>query len=171
MPPSIRRAGAGACSTTPGQARQASFGRLVTRTRNWAGITSSRLAVSTPISTNGPWQQGQVVASGGNTCSISRQMHGQAAAAGPATLLLLLADGRGPLGRLGGVLGQRRLDLLEGELQLLVGQPLRLSAELPTLQLQQQVAETLVLLDQRIALGGHAVAPGCQRVDLVQRLE
>ena len=69
-PPSIRRAGAGACSTTPGQARQASFGRLVTSTRNCAGITSSRSASSTPISTSGPWQQGQAVASGASTSSM-----------------------------------------------------------------------------------------------------
>jgi transposase len=33
-----------------------------------------------------------------------------------ATLLLLFADCRRPLARLGGVLGQRRLDLFEGEL-------------------------------------------------------
>ena len=49
MPPSISRAGAGACTTVPVQARQASFGRLVTITRNCAGITSSRSEVSSPI--------------------------------------------------------------------------------------------------------------------------
>ena len=141
MPPSIRRAGAGACTTTPSQARQAYFGRLVTRTRNWAGITSSRSAVSQPISTSAPWQQGQAVASGASTCSIARQVRRQAAAAGPAALRLLLAQVAGDrLLRLGGGLGQRRLDLLEGELQLLLGQPLRLPPELPALQLQQQVA-------------------------------
>jgi hypothetical protein len=70
MPPSIRRAGAGSCSTTPGQARQASFGRFVTMTRNCAGITSSRSAASTPISTSGPWQQGHAVASGASTTSM-----------------------------------------------------------------------------------------------------
>jgi hypothetical protein len=35
---SISRAGAGACTTVPAQARQASFGRLVTITRYCAGI-------------------------------------------------------------------------------------------------------------------------------------
>ncbi len=77
LPPSTRRAGAGACRTTPGQARQASFGRLVTRVRNWAGITSSRLAVSLPISPSGPWRQGQVVASGASTCLISGRCAGR----------------------------------------------------------------------------------------------
>src|SRR6516162_2705964 len=41
-PPSIRRDGAGACTTVPGQLRQAYLGRCTTSTRNWAGITSSR---------------------------------------------------------------------------------------------------------------------------------
>jgi hypothetical protein len=36
MPPSISRAGAGACTTMPVQDRQASFGRLVTITQNCA---------------------------------------------------------------------------------------------------------------------------------------
>lgn len=43
-PPSINRGGAGACTILPGQARQAYLGRRTTRTRNWAGITSSRSA-------------------------------------------------------------------------------------------------------------------------------
>ncbi len=47
----MRRAGAGRCTTTPAQDRQASFGRRVTITRNCAGITSSRSEVSVPIST------------------------------------------------------------------------------------------------------------------------
>jgi hypothetical protein len=67
-PPSISRSGAGACTTTPVQARQASLGRLVTSTRNRAGSTSSRSALSAPISTSGPSQQGQVSRSGSSTC-------------------------------------------------------------------------------------------------------
>ena len=54
MPPSISRVGAVAWTTTPSQARQAYFGRLVTSTRNCAGSTSSRSAVSAPISTIAP---------------------------------------------------------------------------------------------------------------------
>ena len=42
MPPGIRRAGEGAWTTPFKQDRQAYFGRRVTKTRNWAGITSRR---------------------------------------------------------------------------------------------------------------------------------
>ncbi len=45
-PPSISRAGAGACTTASSHARQAYFGRRVTSTRYCAGITSSRCEVS-----------------------------------------------------------------------------------------------------------------------------
>jgi len=69
MPPSISRSGAGACTTTPAQARQASFGRRVTSTRNRAGITSSRSDVSWPITVIAPRQQGQAVSSGSSTTS------------------------------------------------------------------------------------------------------
>ncbi len=41
-PPSIRRAGAGACTTTSSHLRQAYLGRRVTSTRNCAGTMSSR---------------------------------------------------------------------------------------------------------------------------------
>src|SRR5215831_8290539 len=47
-PDLIRCSGAGA-STIRSQARQASLGRCVTITRYWAGITSSRSEVSSPI--------------------------------------------------------------------------------------------------------------------------
>ena len=63
-PPSTRRGGADICRTVPGHARQASFGRRVTRTWNLAGVTSNRSDVSVPISTSAPLQQGQVVVSG-----------------------------------------------------------------------------------------------------------
>src|SRR5215217_3439302 len=69
MPPGISRSGAGACTTTPAQARQASFGRRVTSTRNRAGITSSRSDVSWPITAIAPRQQGQAVSSGSSTSS------------------------------------------------------------------------------------------------------
>jgi hypothetical protein len=70
MPPSTRRAGAGAWTTTPPQARQANLGRLVTSTRNCTGCTSRRSAVSAPISTIAPRQHGQAVLSGSSVCSI-----------------------------------------------------------------------------------------------------
>ena len=79
-----------------------------------------------------------------------------AARRSPAALLLLVAQCRRALGPLGRVLGERRLDLLEGEQQLLLGEPLRLRSELPALQLQQQVLEPLILGRQRVAFGGDA---------------
>jgi len=101
-----------------------------------------------------------------------RQMRRQAAAPFAPALLLLRARCRRSLACLGGVLGERRFDLLIGELQLLVGQLLLLPPELPALELQQQMAQPLVLLGQRIALGGHVVVPGGQRVVLGgQRLD
>lgn len=93
-----------------------------------------------------------------------RQVRGQSAAAGPAALGLALLQGRGGLARPGRVAGQRRLDLLEREQQLLLRQPLRLRPELPALQLQQQVLQPLILTRQRIALSN-------QVVDLHQGLE
>src|SRR5208337_284135 len=64
MPASISRAGAGACTTAPSQARQAYFGRRVTITLNWAGVTSSRSERSSPMTCMAPPQQGQAVLSG-----------------------------------------------------------------------------------------------------------
>ena len=58
--------------------------------------------------------------------------------------------------RLGG--GERGLDLLEGEPQLVLGQPLRARPELHALQLPQQVLQPLDPLHQRVALGAQAVA-------------
>jgi hypothetical protein len=69
-PDLIRCSGAGA-STIRSQARQASLGRCVTITRYWAGITSSRSEVSSPITSIDCWQQGQLV-SGGATVSWMR---------------------------------------------------------------------------------------------------
>jgi hypothetical protein len=70
MPPSISRVGAGACTTMPAQARQASFGRRVTMTRNCAGITSRRSDVSSPITVILAWQHGHAVSSGDSVTSI-----------------------------------------------------------------------------------------------------
>ena len=78
MPPSISRAGAGACTTVPAQARQANFGRLVTITRNCAGITSSRSEVSSPITVIGARQHGHAVSSGTSVTSIRGRCAGSA---------------------------------------------------------------------------------------------
>ena len=78
MPPSIKRAGAGACTTVPVQDRQASFGRLVTITRNCAGITSSRSEVSSPITVMVARQHGHAMSSGANVTSIRGRCGGSA---------------------------------------------------------------------------------------------
>src|SRR5271167_300210 len=78
MPPSISRAGAGACTTVPGQARQASFGRRVTITRNCAGTTSSRSEVSSPITVIVARQHGHAVSSGASVTSIRGKCAGSA---------------------------------------------------------------------------------------------
>ena len=56
----------------------ASFGRLVTITRNCAGTTSSRSEVSAPISTIAAAQHGQAVPSGTSTTSIRGRWAGSA---------------------------------------------------------------------------------------------
>jgi hypothetical protein len=94
----------------------------------------------------------------------ARQMRRQPAATGTATLGLVVAQRRRCLARLGRVLRQRRLDLLEREQQLLLGELLGLRAELQALQLQQQVMQPLVPARQRVTFGD-------QRADLRQRLD
>ena len=69
MPASISRAGAGACTTAPSQARQAYFGLRVTMTLNWAGVTSSLSERSSPMTCMAPPQHGQAVLSGSMTIS------------------------------------------------------------------------------------------------------
>jgi hypothetical protein len=49
MPPSTSRAGAGAWTIAPSQARQAYLGRIVRSTRSHAGTRSSASLVSSPI--------------------------------------------------------------------------------------------------------------------------
>ena len=96
---------------------------------------------------------------------------GCAPTAGPAPLLLLLPQARRLLAGLRRIARERRLDLLEGEQQLVLGKLLRLPPELPALQLQQQVLQPLVLGRQGVALGGDAPKLGAERVDLRQRPE
>src|SRR5471032_344598 len=133
MPPSIRRAGAGACTTVPGQARQASFGRLVTITRNCTGITSSRSEVSSPITVIGARQQGHAVSSGSSVTSIgprsgpmcrkaisrtARQMRRQCTAVRAPFGRVVLAQFGILLLRLRLVFGDRLLESFEAQLQL-----------------------------------------------------
>ena len=63
MPPSIKRAGAGACATASSHVRQAYLGLRVTSTRNRAGTMSSRSETSSPIRCSWPLQQGHALSS------------------------------------------------------------------------------------------------------------
>src|SRR5437763_14189325 len=84
-PPSISRAGAGACTTVPSQVRQAYFGRRVTITWYCAGTTSSRCERSSPITCIAPPQHGQAVLRLDDDLD-PRQMLGKRPAAGTSPL-------------------------------------------------------------------------------------
>ena len=73
-PPWISRSGAGAWTGASAQARQPYFGRRVTITRNWAGITSSRSDVSSPITCMGAGSTGSSYLLGSNRHIHPRQM-------------------------------------------------------------------------------------------------
>ena len=60
--------------------------------------------------------------------------------------------------RLGLALGDGLLEVLQAELQLLLGQALGPGAELHALELEQQVPQPVVLRGQRVPLGGNSVA-------------
>ena len=94
MPPSISRAGAGACTTPSSQGRQAYFGRRVTSTRNCAGTMSSRSLLSSPIRCNSPWQQRAGLVVDVDDDLNPRQMRRQRAAVGPALASPALSLGR-----------------------------------------------------------------------------
>src|ERR1700704_5493822 len=127
MPPSISRAGAGACTTMPVHDRQASFGRLVTITRNCAGITSRRSEVSSPIIVMLARQHGHAVSSGASVTSIRGRCAGSAPrlARRLAALLRRIA-----LLRLCVFLGDRLLESFQAQLQLFLRQTLRAGAKL-----------------------------------------
>ena len=100
--------------------------------------------------------------SGSSTCSTRGRCAGsrQPAAARPAPGGAPLAQFGRALLRLSLGVGDRGLDLLEGELQLVLGQLLRAPAELHALQLAQQVLQPLVPRRQGVALG-YRVVPLC----------
>src|SRR5437667_6920854 len=78
MPLSISRSGAGACVTSPAQARQAYLGRRVTITFSCAGITSSRSETSSPMRCLRPPRQAQVLSSTSMTISSRGRCTGSA---------------------------------------------------------------------------------------------
>jgi hypothetical protein len=99
------------------------------------------------------------------------QVRRQPAAARPAPGGVRLAQFGRALLCLGLVAGQARLDLLERELQLVLGQALRAASELHALQLVQQVPQLLVPRGQRVALLGQRLALGHgRRQQRAQRL-
>ncbi len=78
MPPSTSRAGAGAWTIGPSQARQAYLGRIVRSTRSRAGTRSSASLVSSPIRCICPVQHGHSVDAGSITCSTRGRCAGSA---------------------------------------------------------------------------------------------
>ena len=69
MPFSIRRSGAGACTTSPSQISQAYLGRRITVTLNCAGTMSSRSDTSSPMRCLRPPQHAQVLSATSITIS------------------------------------------------------------------------------------------------------
>jgi hypothetical protein len=136
MPPSIRRDGAGSCATVPGQARQASFVRLVPITRNCTGITSSRSELSSPITVIGARQQGHAVSSGANVTS----MRGRCAAVRAPFGRVVFAQFGILLLRPRLIFGDRLHKGFEAELKLFFWQTFGPDTELHPRQLQQQMA-------------------------------
>jgi hypothetical protein len=83
-----------------------------------------------------------------------RQMRRQRIATRAAPCRARLAQRRIALLGLRLLLGDRLLEVIETELQLLLWQALGLAAELQAPELQQQMLQPLVLRLQRIAFGG-----------------
>ena len=156
-PPSISRAGRGAWTTAPSQARQPYFGRRVTITLNWAGMTSRRSATSSPIRCSAPPQQGQICSAGLDHDLFARQVLGQRAAIDTPLLPARRLQRRVGLLFLHLGFGERLLEVLEGQLQLigmdrLLGAP----AEQGPLQLLDERPQLLVVpgqLGRRRAFG------------------
>src|SRR6185295_9323700 len=151
-PPSISRGGAGAwtmptVSSAPvrSQVRQAYFGRRVTITRYCAGILSSRSERSSPMTCKSPPQQGQVLAGG----SMTTSSRGRCAGRWPRlTRRCRMRDaGQRRVGLLhtGFTGGDRGLQVLEPEIELVVAQALGLASEVIAAELTQHVEQALVV--------------------------
>ena len=117
------------------------MGRRTTRTRNWAGTTSSFSLTSSPIRCSSPPQHGQALLSTSTIDLDARQMGRQRAAIG-ASLACALRP-RGLRLRLG--LGRRLrfalFDVFEGEQQLIGRQRLGASAEAMALHVLDDLDE------------------------------
>lgn len=109
-------------------------------------------------------------------CVLRRQLHldpwqvsGQFAAVSTALSRTLAAQIQILPLSFGVALGDRYLEVLEIELQLLLGQPLRIPPELQTARLQQQVRQPLIAGRQVVTLGNGGVSLDTRRVAFGRR--
>ena len=145
-PPSISRAGAGAWTTALSQARQPYLGRRVTITRNCAGIDVEPLGdvLADPVQRAAAARAGR--ARGLDHHLVPRQVLGQRPAIDTALLPARRLQRRVALLRRGLALGQRLLDVLERQLQLIgIGGLLGAPPEQGPLQLLDDRAQLLVV--------------------------
>ena len=128
--------GRGRLDDLPSQARQAYLGRWATITRYCAGITSSRWDVSSPITCMGARQQGQFVSSG----AIVTSTRGRWAGSAPrlARRFSARSSAIASFFLVGFVLGDRLLDILQRQEQLVGVKLLRAFAEVRTLRLRSR---------------------------------
>ena len=145
MPPSISRAGAGACTTTSSQARQAYFGRRVTMHAELGRHDVEPLGdvLADPMQRAPAARAGLVLDV--DDLLDPRQVRRQRTAVGAALRCPVGALGR--ISRLlaGEALGLDLLGLLEPEQQLVDRQALGPAAEAMALQLLDDLAQPLVL--------------------------
>ena len=92
-----------------------------------------------------------------------RQMRRQRAAARTALRHAPLPQFGIALLRFGRAFGNRLLEVLKPQLQLILRQAFGLAAELPALELQQEVVQSFVPLQQGVAFGGQRVMLGHHR--------
>ena len=164
--PSKSLAGAGACTTTSSQARQAYFGRRITTTRTWAGTTSRRSETSSPMRCKALAQHGQAVLSTSTRVSTRGRWEGRA----PQFARRLAVPGRALGGRgllgLGVPRGLDLLGLLQPEQELVFGQALGPAPEAVALHRLDDLAQPLVLgplLRHERLQGGGVVGEGRSR--------
>jgi hypothetical protein len=169
-PPSISRAGAGACTIAASQVRHPYFGRRVTITWYCAGTTSSRCERSSPITCIALPQQGQAVSCGSTTTSTRGRYSGNGPRAARRCFERVpRSTGFGPL-LFGLDLGDRLFEIFQRQVELVGIELFRAAAEEP-LQLAKQVTQSIVLTGELVALLEHpsllgplgiALSPGAQ---------
>ncbi len=165
MPPSISRAGAGACTTPSSQRRQAYFGRRVTSTRELRrhDVQPLALVLADPV-------QLALAAGAGLVIDVDDdldpwQMRRQRAAIGASLLGPRGSFGRNRLICYRRIARRRLLDVFKAEQHLIFGQRLGPAAKTVPLQFPDDLAQplTLALLGeqhrfQRLEIVGQCVA-------------